>query len=126
MIRGLISQVRCVELYALLVSQTMLPEFDVSEAFLIKLYKPRSLTVPPIERADRDGEEDSAHVEPTEEVSGVYLVEPLRLTTTVVKFSGTLGSTTRTDLRSLTVIAYSDYVAEQTACRYIFADIQGM
>lgn len=56
----------------------------------------------------------------------MYLVEPLRLTTTIVKFSGTLGSTTRSDLRSLTVTAYAHYVAQQTACRYIFADIQGM
>ena len=72
-----------------------------------------------------DDDEDHAHAGPTEEVSEVYLAEPLRLTTTVVKFSGTLGSTTRSDLRSLTVTAYSHYVAEQTACRYIFADIQG-
>ena len=52
-------------------------------------------------------------------------MEPMRLTTTVVKFSGTLGTTTRSDLRSLTVTAYAHYVAAQTACRYIFADIQG-
>ena len=61
-----------------------------------------------------------------EELSGIYLVEPMRLTTTVVKFSGTLGSTTCSDLRSLTVTAFAHYVAEQTACRYVFVDIQGV
>ncbi|KAI1788424.1 hypothetical protein LXA43DRAFT_1091785 [Ganoderma leucocontextum] len=101
-------------------------EFDVSEAFLIKSYKLSS--APTTEHTgDGDGDDDDdAHAKPTEEVSGVYLVEPVRLTTTVVKFSGTLGSTTRSDLRSLTVTAYAHYVAEQTACRYIFADIQGV
>lgn len=103
-----------------------MPEFDVSEAFLIKLYKPSSSIASPTERTDGDHGEGNAPAEPTEEVSGVYLVEPLRLTTTIVKFSGTLGSTTRSDLRSLTVTAYAHYVAQQTACRYIFADIQGM
>ncbi|PIL33491.1 hypothetical protein GSI_04114 [Ganoderma sinense ZZ0214-1] len=100
-------------------------EFDVSDAFLIKSYKPSTSTVPPVEHIDGDHEEDRAHAESIKEVSAVYLVEPLRLTTTVVKFSGTFGSTTRTELRSLTVSAYAHYVAEQTACRYIFADIQG-
>nr|VWP02366.1 APH domain-containing protein [Ganoderma boninense] len=98
-------------------------EFDVSEAFLIKIYKP---SAPPTENGSDGGdEEDPPRPEASEEASGVYLVEPVRLTTTVVKFSGTLGATTRSDLRSLTVTAYAHYVAEQTACRYIFADIQG-
>ena len=82
--------------------------------------------VPTIDGIGGGPNEGSPDAEHTEEVSGVYLVEPLRLTTTVLKFSGTLGSTTRTDLRSLTVTAYAHYVAEQTACRYIFADLQGM
>ena len=102
----------------------LLSEVDVSDAFLIKLYKPTS--VPLDENAtDVDDNEDHARADPTEEVTGVYLVEPMRLTTTVVKFSGTLGSTTRSDLRSLTVIAFAHYVAQLTACRYVFADIQG-
>nr|VWP02501.1 Reducing polyketide synthase FUB1 (EC (Fusaric acid biosynthesis protein 1) [Ganoderma boninense] len=100
-------------------------EFDVSDAFLIKSYKPKPSTVTPAEHADGGNDEDTTDVASTEEVSAVYLVEPLRLSTTVVKFSGTFGSTTRNDLRSLTVSAYAHYVAEQTACRYVFADIQG-
>ena len=106
-------------------SNTSLPEFDVSEAFLIKSYK---LSATPLAENATEGDdnEDCAHDDPTEELTGVYLVEPMRLTTTVVKFSGTLGSTTRTDLRSLTITAFAHYVAHETACRYIFADIQGV
>ena len=101
-------------------------EFDVSEAFLIKSYKLGSLVAEvPLPEQDNRVYDDEAGAELIEEVSGVYLAEPLRLTTTVVKFSGTLGSTTRSDLRSLTVTAFAHYVAVQTACRYIFADIQG-
>ncbi|KAM5532479.1 hypothetical protein V8D89_013832 [Ganoderma adspersum] len=92
-------------------------EFDVSEAFLIKSYKSSLPVVPPTESADGDHDEGNADVDSAEEVSAVYLVEPLRLTMTVVKFSGTLGSTTRTDLRSLTVSAFAHYVTEETACR---------
>lgn len=101
-------------------------EFDVSDGFLIESYKPRSPANPPAEPAGDDHDVGATDVASIEEVSAVYLVEPLRLTTTVVKFSGTFGSTTRTDLRSLTMTAFSHYVAEQTACRYIFADIQGL
>ena len=106
-------------------SKTLLIEFDVSDGFLIKLYKTSSPTVPRVGHADGNHDDDNAPVESIEEVSAVYLVEPLRLTTTVIKFSGTLGSTTRNDLRSLTMNAYAHYVAQETACRYIFADIQG-
>ena len=60
-----------------------------------------------------------------EEVAEVYLVEPMRLTSTVIKYSGTLGSTTRTDMRSMTMAAFAHYVVEETACQYVFADIQG-
>ncbi len=101
----------------------LLPE-DVSDAFLIKSYKPSSS--PTEHTSDGDTHGDRAHAEPAEEVLGVYLVEPIRLTMMVVKFSGTLGSTTRSDLRLLTVTAFAHYAAEQTACCYIFADIQGV
>ena len=112
--------------YILPISKTLMLEFDVSEAFLIKSYKPTLPAIPPTEHTAVDDDESNADADSAEEVSAVYLVEPLRLTTTIVKFSGTLGSTTRTDLRSLTVFAFAHYVAEQTACRYIFADIQGV
>ena len=75
----------------------------MSEAFLIKSYKLSLPVVPPTEPAEGDVDQGSANVDIFEEVSSVYLVEPLRLTTSVVKFSGTLGSTSHTDMRSLTM-----------------------
>ena len=98
----------------------------MSEAFLIKSYKLSLPVVPPTEPAEGDVDQGSANVDIFEEVSSVYLVEPLRLTTSVVKFSGTLGSTSHTDMRSLTMSAFAHYVAEKTACLYVFADIQGV
>ena len=71
--------------------------------------------------------EGEALQEPKEspEVTEVYLVEPRRLVSTIIKFTGTMGSTTRNDLRSLTMTAFAHFIAERTACQYIFADIQG-
>jgi len=42
-----------------------------------------------------------------------------------LKFSGTLGAQNRQDKRSATVMAFSHFVIEDTACQYMFADIQG-
>ena len=123
----------CILACCLLLLQTLLAEFDVSEGFLMKIYKSGPAPPPapaPASAADESelvGERpsnESADKSP-EEVTGVYMVEPMRLTPTVVKFSGTLGSTTRTDLRSSTMAAFAHYVAQATACQYIFADIQG-
>ncbi|KAI1794277.1 hypothetical protein LXA43DRAFT_1091810 [Ganoderma leucocontextum] len=99
-------------------------EFDVSDGFLIKIYKPTPTDAQDMGEQLEEGErcQDS---NPSLEVTEVYLVEPRRLTSNVVKFSGTLGSTTRSDLRSLTMAAFAHFIAEQTACQYIFADIQG-
>ena len=55
----------------------------------------------------------------------MYLVEPMRLSTTVFKFSGTLGSSHGRDQRTATVTAFTHFVMEDTACQYLFADIQG-
>ncbi|KDR77949.1 hypothetical protein GALMADRAFT_1294976 [Galerina marginata CBS 339.88] len=78
-----------------------LAEFSVSEAFIICLD-------PPI-----DGIPDA------------YLVEPRRVSTSVTKFSGTLGSSTRTDKLSGTISAFAHYVAMSSACKLVFADLQG-
>lgn len=109
-------------------SPTLLAEFDVSDGFLMKIYKPAPAPAPAANENEIVGEQpngeslDKSH----EEVAEVYLVEPMRLTSAVVKFSGTLGSTTRTDLRSSTMAAFAHYVAQETACQCIFADIQGL
>ena len=81
----------------------------------------------PGEESEPGGERpsDGGLETPPEELAEIYLVEPMRLTSTVIKYSGTLGSTTRTDLRSLTMAAFAHYAAQETACQYVFADIQG-
>lgn len=55
-----------------------------------------------------------------------YLVEPLRATTSVVKFSGTFGASNRSNKLSATMTAFAHFIANKTACQLIFADIQGM
>lgn len=67
-----------------------------------------------------DDERDS-----TIDFKQVFLVEPRRLSTAVLKFSGTLGVTSRSEKRSATMTAFSHWVIEGTACQYMFADIQG-
>ena len=95
----------------------------------MKIYKPGSVSAAEHTTDENESVSESASHESTdklpEEVSEVYIVEPMRLTSTVVKFSGTLGTSTRSDLRSLTMAAFAHYVAEETACQYLFADIQG-
>ena len=68
-----------------------------------------------------DQDDTQTKTEPT----SVYLVEPLRKNSSVTKYSGTLGALHSHDQRTSTMAAFSHYVAEDTACRYIFADIQG-
>lgn len=64
--------------------------------------------------------------EPTTDFKQVFLVEPRRLSSAVLKYSGTLGVTNRSEKRSATMTAFSHWVIESTACQYMFADIQGM
>ena len=53
-----------------------------------------------------------------------YLVEPLR-SSVVTKFTGTLGSSGATDKLTSTILAFSHFVMENTACLLAFADLQG-
>lgn len=85
-------------------------DFDISEAFVIKIYETESPSC------------DDAIPSATE----VYLVEPFRINSAVIKYSGTLGASHRTDHRSSTLAAFAHFVAQDTACQYVFADIQGM
>jgi alpha-kinase family protein len=96
--------------------------FQVSDGFLIKTYDV------PNANASVDlsfGEEGSDTEAQTRDLTSVYLVEPRRASSAVLKFSGTLGAQNRQDKRSATVMAFSHFVVEDTACQYMFADIQG-
>jgi hypothetical protein len=55
----------------------------------------------------------------------VYLVEPRRASSAVLKFSGTLATHNHLDKWSATIMAFSHFIIEDTACLYMFADIQG-
>jgi hypothetical protein len=82
--------------------------FRVSDAFVISA------------AIVRDGEiEGSTHDIP-------YLVESLRSSSAVLKFTGTLGASTKTDKKTMTVAAFSHFIMSQTACALSFSDLQGM
>jgi len=92
--------------------------FQVSNGFLIKIYR------------DDAGPQNEAEDGVAENIIpplllSVYLVEPRRASSAVLKFSGTLGMHNRFDRRSASVMAFSHFVVESSACKYMFADIQG-
>lgn len=80
-----------------------------------------------VEAVDSPTTTDNAEstVQPRPRVTGVYLVEPFRQNQAVIRWSGTLGVSRGKDLRTATMRAFAHFVAEQTQCGYIFADIQG-
>jgi hypothetical protein len=56
----------------------------------------------------------------------LYLIEPLRSSTRVRKFTGTLAQTRPTDKAGVTIAAFTHWVMQDTACKLCFADVQGM
>lgn len=82
----------------------------VADAFIIKTYR---------ETATEGAAEDD-----TAKPENIYLIEKLR-TTSVMKFSGTLGSSRGLDQRTSTLSAFAHFVMQSSACQYLFADIQG-
>ncbi|KAJ7020146.1 kinase-like domain-containing protein [Mycena alexandri] len=88
-----------------------LAEFKVSDGFItLEAFPP-----PSDDTVEDDNDEDCGFA---------YLVEPLR-STTVTKFTGTFGASTATDKLTSTVLAFSHYVMQDTACFLAFADLQG-
>ena len=114
-------------------------EFEVSDGFLIKSYPPSPTRITePGEPADTarsessvEKEGDTSDITPGEEESpppvpsAIYLVEPYRRNQAVMRFSGTLGVNRTGDQRSTTMAAFAHYMAQETGCTCIFADIQG-
>ncbi|KAL0960001.1 hypothetical protein HGRIS_011653 [Hohenbuehelia grisea] len=92
------------------------PELRISDGFLIKVYAPSD----PEDHSEHLGEPAFAAV-----LKAAYLVEPRRASTAVFKFSGTLGVSNRIDKKSATIMAFSHFVLQETACQYMFSDIQG-
>ena len=90
--------------------------FQISQGFLIKTYD---------EQPPHASFEEAIEGETSRNVSSVYLVEPRRASSAVLKFSGTLGMYNRMDKRTATIMAFSHFVLESSGCQYMFADIQG-
>ncbi|KAJ7037365.1 hypothetical protein C8F04DRAFT_1180443 [Mycena alexandri] len=57
--------------------------------------------------------------------NSTYLVEPFRSSSVVRKFSGTLGVTADYDKLAMTIMSFSHFVMEYTACTMAIADLQG-
>ncbi|KAJ7030548.1 hypothetical protein C8F04DRAFT_1263844 [Mycena alexandri] len=61
-----------------------------------------------------------------QDVNLAYLVEPLRTSTIVEKFSGTIGGSDNIPNKvSATMAAFTHFILEKTACRIAFTDLQG-
>ncbi|KAI0681589.1 kinase-like domain-containing protein [Earliella scabrosa] len=102
--------------------------FEVSGGFLIKLYtEPAKSTLSENstgQEAETPDMTQEEAVSPPEVVSAVYLVEPYRRNQSVMRYSGTLGAGRTGDQRSTTMAAFAHYMAQETGCSCIFADIQ--
>ncbi|KAJ7499863.1 kinase-like domain-containing protein [Mycena latifolia] len=81
-----------------------LADFEISEGFIILVLV--------------SNDPDARDEEP-------YLVEPLRTSSVVTKFTGTFGSTQDRDKVSATILAFAHFVLQQTACRLAMVDLQG-
>jgi Alpha-kinase family len=84
---------------------TIVSEFQVSDGFIA------DITVTP----------DSHSAE-----GNLYLVEPLRTSTRVRKFTGTMAQAKPTDKAGVTIAAFTHWVIQDTACKLCFADVQGI
>ncbi|KIO17778.1 hypothetical protein M407DRAFT_32550 [Tulasnella calospora MUT 4182] len=70
-----------------------------------------------------DNEGDSSDND--EDLEEVDLVEPWRSTTRMEKYTGTLDNRHWQDLKSATINAFTHFVAADSACEYLLADLQG-
>ena len=102
----------------------MVTEFQVSNSFLMKTYSDTGQpSLSSVFGASSKSSDDP--VDPVWNFALVYLVEPRCASSAVLKFSGTLDMHNRLDKWSATIMAFSHFIIEDTACLYMFADIQG-
>ena len=92
--------------------------FQISSGFLIKTY----VNVPSC--VSEEQPDDAADSVGSSALVSIYLVEPWRASSAILKFSGTLGMPHCSDRQSATIMAFSHFILENTACKYIFANIQ--
>ncbi|KAG1879843.1 hypothetical protein F4604DRAFT_1954189 [Suillus subluteus] len=93
--------------------------FQVSDGFVIKTYCSN------VDQVDAELQAPICKEVPAIcKLTSIYLVEPHRVSSAVLKFSGTLGIHNCTDKRSATIMAFSHFVLESSTCEYMFADLQ--
>lgn len=95
--------------------------FQVSKGFLIRIYKTKTAPDEFSSGLELDGSPPASRT-----VIATYLVEPRRASSAVLKFSGTLGSSKAVSKKFATIHAFSHFVASDSACEYVFADLQGV
>ncbi|KAJ7812340.1 hypothetical protein B0H13DRAFT_1926162 [Mycena leptocephala] len=88
--------------------------FEVSNAFLISII---------LAEPTKDGGGASENADSVD--NSTYLVEPFHSSSVVRKFSGTLGATVDSDKLAMTILAFSHFILERTACTMAMVDIQG-
>jgi hypothetical protein len=76
-------------------------------------------------RAQNTSETEDEAEDEAEDSSDVYLVEPLRSSSVVKKFTGTFGASHDTDKLTYTILAFNHFIMQDTACLLAFADLQG-
>ncbi|KAJ7780717.1 hypothetical protein DFH07DRAFT_707427, partial [Mycena maculata] len=83
-----------------------LADFSISGAFMIQIQN------------DSEANDET-------ELADAYLVELLRASSVVQKFTGTFGASQDTDKLTCTILAFNHFIMEDTACLLAFADLQG-
>lgn len=98
---------------------TKLLAFQVSDGFIIKTYCSNVNQVNAELQAPICKE-----VSATCELTSIYLVEPHRVSSTVLKFSGIIGICNHTDKHSVTIMAFSHFVLESSVRILIHTSLQ--
>lgn len=86
----------------------------------------RTILVPHGSSDNEGSGSDDGIEDPNDNLEEVFLVEPRRSTTRVQKYTGTMDNQSWSDLLSATINAFAHFVAADSACEYLLADLQGM
>jgi hypothetical protein len=95
-------------------------DFQISNGFLMTTYN-ASL----FESKPEDQPNNPADFVSSSTLESIYLVKPKQASLAVLKFSGTLEMHNCPDRQSATIMAFSHFVLENSASKYMFIDIQG-
>ncbi|KAJ7752843.1 hypothetical protein DFH07DRAFT_774354 [Mycena maculata] len=83
-----------------------LADFSISEVFMIQIQN------------DSEANDET-------DLADAYLVEPLRASSVVQKFTGTFGASQDTDKLTCTMLVFNHFIMADTVCSLAFANLQG-